>query len=68
MEERRAAPSNMAAGERLRDEVRLVARVELVAEVFDVSLYGPWSDAELLRALLRRKTARDALKDVALAI
>ena len=55
----------MAAGERLRDEVRLVLCVELVAEVFDVPLNGSRSDAQLLGALFRREGASNALQHLA---
>jgi len=44
---------DVAAGQRLGDEVRLVARIELVAEVLDVPLDGAGRDPQLLRALLR---------------
>jgi hypothetical protein len=65
-----AAPQRLkvAARKGLRHEVRLVTRVELVAEVFDVALDGAWSDPELLRALLRRKSASDALQDLAFSL
>jgi len=42
----------MAAGQSLGDEMRLVARVELVAEIFDVPLDRSRSNPELLSALL----------------
>ena len=58
----------MAACERLGDEVRLVAGVELVAEVLDVSLDCARSDPELLRALLGREARGDALQHLALAV
>jgi len=55
----------VTAGECLGDQVRLVPRVQLVAEVLDVALHGPRSDAEFLRALLRREAACNALQDLA---
>lgn len=58
----------MAAGQRLRHQMRLVAGVELVAQIFDVPLDGSRSDSELQRALFRRKSARDALEHFALAV
>jgi len=47
--------------------VRLVAGVELVAEVLDMAFDGAWRDAELLGALLRRKSTSNALQDFALS-
>ena len=58
----------MPARERLSDEVRLVARIELVAEVLDMPLDGSRGDAELLGALLRGEALRDAVKHLALAL
>jgi hypothetical protein len=58
----------MAAGQGLGDQVRLVFRVELVAEILDMALDGPRSDPELLGALLRRQTAGDALQHLALSL
>jgi hypothetical protein len=55
----------VAAGERLGDEMRLVLGVQLVAEILDVPLNRPRSNPELLRALLRRQPAGDALQDLA---
>ena len=52
----------MAAGQGLGHQVRLIARVQLVAEVFDVPLDRPRRDAEFLRALLGRHSLCDALK------
>lgn len=52
----------VAAGERLGDQVRLIARMQLVPKVFDVSLDRPWGDPELLRALLGRQALSDALQ------
>ena len=58
----------MAAGERLGNQVRLVLGVELVAEVLDVPFDRPRSDPELLRALLGREAAGDALQHLALPL
>jgi hypothetical protein len=63
-----AAQLNVAARKGLGDKVRLVARVELVAKIFDVALDGPGRDPELLRALLRGEAAGDALEHLALAL
>ena len=52
----------MTARDRFRDEVRLVPRVELVAEIFDVPFDRSRGDPELLRTLFRRKTPSDALE------
>jgi hypothetical protein len=60
--------SDMSAGERLRDEVRLVACVQLVAEILDVPLDGARSDAELQGALFGGEAARDAFQHFALAL
>jgi len=59
---------DVARGERLGDQVRLVARVQLVAEILDVPLDRARGDAELLRALLGRQPAGNALQDLALAL
>jgi len=59
---------DMAGGERLGDQVRLVARVELVAEIFNMAFDRPRGDPELLRALLGREAGRNALQDLALAL
>jgi hypothetical protein len=64
----RPRPSDVAAGKRFRDQVRLVARVKFVAKIFDVPLDRPRSDSELLRALLRGEPAGDALKHLSLAL
>lgn len=58
----------VAGAEGLRDQVRLVSRVELVAEVFDVALNRSRRDAELLRALLGRHALCDALKHLSLPL
>ena len=58
----------MAGGERFCHEVRLVARMQFVAEIFDVALNGARRDTELLRALLGRQAERDALQDLALSL
>ena len=42
---------DVAAGKSLGNQMRLVARVELVAEVFDVALHRPRCDPKLLGAL-----------------
>ena len=55
----------MAARERLRHEVWLVAGMQLVAEVLDMALDGARSDSELLGALLRGEPASNALQDLA---
>lgn len=59
---------DVAARERLGDEVRLVARVELIAQVLDVTLDGARGDPELLGALLRGEPASDALEDFPFAL
>jgi hypothetical protein len=59
---------DVARGERLGDQVRLVARVQLVAEILDVPLDRARGDAELLRALLGGQSAGNALQDLALAL
>jgi hypothetical protein len=56
------------AGKRLGDEVRLVARVELVAQILDMSFDRAGSNAELLGALLGGEPACDALKHFTLAL
>jgi hypothetical protein len=61
-------PSDVAAGERLGHEVRLVARVQLIAKVLDVTLDRAWSNPELLRALLGRQPPGDAFQHLALPI
>ena len=48
--------------------MRLVAGIQLVAQILDVALYRPRSDAELLSALLRGQAKRNALQDLALSI
>ena len=48
--------------------MRLVARVELVAKVLDVTLDGTRSNAELLRALLRRESPCDALENLSFSL
>lgn len=58
----------MSARQRFGDEVRLVPSVQLVAQVFDVSFDGARSYAELLGALLRRKTISDALENLAFSL
>lgn len=58
----------VAGRERLCDQVRLVTGVQLVAQIFDVTLDGPRRDAQLLRALLRREAAGDALQHLALTL
>ena len=58
----------MAARECLGDEVRLVLRVELVAEILDVTLDGPRCNAQLLRALFRREPGRDAPQHLELTL
>ena len=58
----------MAARKRLGHQVRLVLRMQLVAEVLNVPLDRARSDAELHSALLRRKPACDALQDFALTL
>ena len=68
MERRGAAVLNVPAAQCLGDEVRLVPGVQLVAEVFDVTLHRARGDAELLRALLGRESASNALKHLALAL
>ena len=60
--------SDVAGGKRLGDQVRLIARVELVAEIFDVTLNRARRDSELLRALFRGEAAGDALKHLALTL
>ena len=56
---------DVAADQSLRHEVRLIARVELVAEVLNVPLDGPRSDAEFLGTLLRGESASDAMQHLA---
>src|SRR5436309_2960582 len=58
----------VAARERLGDQVRFVLGVELVAEVFDVPFNGTRSDAQLLCALLGRQAAGDALQHLSLTL
>jgi hypothetical protein len=58
----------VAAGERLGDEVRLVPRMQLVAKVFDVPLDRPRGDPKLLRALLGRQALSDALQHLTLPL
>ena len=58
----------MAGCQGLGDKVRLVAGVELVAEIFDVPLDGARRDAQLLRALLGGQPECDALQDLALTL
>jgi hypothetical protein len=58
----------MTAGKSLGDEMRLVSRVELVAEILHVPLHRSGRDAELLRALLRGQTSCNALKDFSLTL
>ena len=59
---------DVARGERLGDQVRLVARIQLVAEILYMALDRPRSDAELLGTLLGGKSAGNALQDLALAL
>ena len=59
---------DVTGGKRLGDQVRFVPRVELVAEILDVTLDGAGGDAELLCALLGRQPLGDALQNFALAI
>src|SRR5690348_7211376 len=61
-------PSDVPAGKRLGDEVRLVARVKLVAQILDMSFDRAGSNAELLGALLGGEPACDALKHFTLAL
>jgi hypothetical protein len=61
------ASSDVTAGKSFGDEMRLVARVELVAQILHVPFDGARGDSELLRALLGREAARDALKHFAFA-
>jgi len=58
---------DVAARKCLGDQVRLVARVELVAKIFDVPLNRPWRDPQLQRALLGRVPAGNALKHLNLS-
>ena len=58
----------MSGGERLGDQVRLVARVELVAEIFDVALDRPRRDSELQSTLFRGQPSRDALQNLPLTV
>lgn len=58
----------MAGCQGFGDKVRLVARVELVAEIFDVPLDGARRYAQLLRALLGGQPECDALQDLALTL
>jgi hypothetical protein len=58
----------MAGGESLGDEVRLVPRVQLVAEIFDMTLNRTGSDPQLESALLRGQPSRDAVQDFALSL
>jgi hypothetical protein len=60
--------SDMPAGERFCNEVRLIAGMQFVAQILDVALDRSWRDSELLRALFGRKSARDALQDLALTL
>ena len=60
--------SDMAGGKRLGDQVRLVPRIQLVAEILHMALDRPRSDAELLCTLLGGKSAGNALQDLALAL
>src|SRR5438309_7497844 len=60
--------SDVAAGHRFGDKVRLVAGIKLVAKVLDVPFDGARRDSQFLGALLRREAARDALKHLALAL
>ena len=59
---------NVARRQRLGDEVRLIAGMQLVSEILDVPLYSSRCNTELLRALLGRQPARDALEHFALAL
>ena len=59
---------NVARRQRLGDEVRLIAGMQLVSEILDVPLYGSRGNTELLRALLGRQSARNALEHFALAL
>jgi hypothetical protein len=58
----------MTARKGLCDQVRLVPRMKLVAEIFDVALDRPWGDPELLGALLGGEPACDALKHFTLTL
>jgi hypothetical protein len=58
----------MAGGQGLRDQVRLVPSIELVAKIFDVTLDGSRRDPELLSALLGREARGDAFQDFHLAL
>ena len=60
--------SDMAGGKRLGDQVRLVPRIQLVAEILHMALDRPRSDAELLGTLLGGKSAGNALQDLTLAL
>jgi len=62
------AALDVAGRERLGNEMRLIARVELVAKIFDVALDGAWSNAQLQRTLLGGEAARDAFQDLALPL
>ena len=58
----------MACRKCLRDQVRLVARIELVAKILDMPLNGSGRDPELQRTLLGGKTAGDASQHLAFAL
>ena len=58
----------MAAGECLGDKVRLVAGVELIAEILDVPLDRARGNAQLQRALLGGKATSDAFEHFTLAV
>jgi hypothetical protein len=62
------ADLDVAGGECLGNKVRLVARMQLVAEIFDVPFDGARRDSELLGALLGRQAKSNALKDLALTL
>lgn len=58
----------MAARQGLGHQMRLIARVQLVAKILDVSLDRPWCDSELLRTLLGGESAGNALQDFSLPV
>jgi hypothetical protein len=66
-ERRRGGKLDVAAGKSLGDQVRLVARMKFVAEIFDVPLDRSRRNAQLQGALLRGKPASDALKHLPLS-
>ena len=60
--------SDVAGSKRLGDQVRLVLRIQLVAEILHMALDRPRRNTELLGTLLGGKPSGNALQDLALAL